>query len=141
MNGRKLYTMPRMMAPGGVDDLQGGQVQKEDVVDDTVLLQQRLPGQGAQQKVHPHGKDEQQYHKAALVDLMFVQDHGQRIGQDETDHRAHQRQENGKPQCFGMLMVRMASTFSMVKLPLRSVKPYQKIMSSGMMMNPTAQTR
>ncbi len=37
--------------------------------------------------------------------------------------------------------VRMASTFSMVKLPLRSVKPYQKIMSSGMMMKPTAQTR
>ena len=76
----------------------------EDVVDDAVFLQQRLPGQGAQQKVHPHGKDEQQYHKAALVDLMFVQDHGQRIGQDEADHRAHQRQEDGKPQCFGMLM-------------------------------------
>ena len=70
MNGRKLYTMPRIMAAGVlmrslVRQMQHGQ----DAVDDTVFLKKCLPCHGAQQEVHPHRKDEDKYNKAALAEL------------------------------------------------------------------------
>ena len=39
------------------------------LVDDAVFLQQGLPGHGAQQKIHPHGQDEDQHNKTGLIYL------------------------------------------------------------------------
>ena len=41
----------------------------EQGVNDPVLFQKRLPGHGPQQKIHPHGKDENKHDKAALANV------------------------------------------------------------------------
>ena len=37
-----------------------------------------------------------------LAYFHICQDHGQRVGQQETEQRADQRQQDGKAQCLGM---------------------------------------
>ena len=67
---------------------------REHAVDDAVLLQKRLPGEGAEQEVHPHGKDEDKDHEAAAGDAPLAENHGQRVGDHQADHGA----DEGKPQ-------------------------------------------
>ena len=70
----------------------------QDLVDHPVFFQKRLPGHGTEQKVHPHGKDEDQYHKAGLAYFHIRKHHSQRVGQDQTDQSADKGQEQGKAQ-------------------------------------------
>ena len=64
--------------------------ERKDVVDHACLFQQRLPCESAQQKVHPHGKDENQYDKAVLAHIHIGEYHSQGIGEEKTDRRADQ---------------------------------------------------
>ena len=72
----------------------------ENAVDDTVLLQKRLPCQGAQQKIHPHGKDKYHDNKAALTHRGLCQNHSQRIGKEQADDRADKGKKQCQPQCL-----------------------------------------
>ena len=40
-------------------------------IDDTVFFQQILPCECPQQKIHPHGKNEDQYNETGLIDIFF----------------------------------------------------------------------
>ncbi len=68
------------------------------MVDDPVFLQQGLPRKGAQQKIHPHGQDKDQYNKVVPLYLHSCENHCQRIGEQKADQRAHEREQKRYPQ-------------------------------------------
>ena len=69
-------------------------------IDDTVFFQQILPCECPQQKIHPHGKNEDQYNETGLIDIFFGQDHGKRVSKDQADERTHEREQQCQSQCF-----------------------------------------
>ena len=84
--------MPSTMAAPGVlimdwESAARSQVQDTELTT-PVFLQQCLPGQGAQEEVHPHGKDENQDDKALLADMPACQDHGKGVSWHQTDNCA-----------------------------------------------------
>ena len=70
----------------------------EDAVDNTVLFQKCLPSQRAEQKIHPHWKNEDQHDKTCLIDIFFSQNHGERVGEDQADYRTDKRQQKSQPE-------------------------------------------
>ena len=91
-------------SPGRIDDGDAGKPQgRQNAVDDAAFFQQGLPGQGSQQKVHPHWKDENKHDKAAGADAFLPQDHSQGVGQQKTDDRAGQGEGQGQKESLGVL--------------------------------------
>ena len=87
--GQEVINHTQYDRPWSVDDGNIRQVQKvQNAVDNSVFLQQRLPCQCAQQEIHPHRKNENEYHKASLADILPAKNHGQRVSQDKADQGA-----------------------------------------------------
>ena len=70
----------------------------QDAVNDTCFFEKGLPGHGAQQEIHPHGKNENQYDKAVLVYAHITKNHGKRIGKQEAQSGCNQGKQESKPQ-------------------------------------------
>ena len=64
----------------------------KNAIDDAIFLQKRLPREGAEQEIHPHRKDEDEYHKASCPNAAAAQYQCQRIGQEEADGSCGQGQ-------------------------------------------------
>ena len=79
--------------PRGIDDGDIWQMEKgKNAIDDAIFLQKRLPREGTEQEIHPHRKDEDEYHKAACPNAAAAQYQCQRIGQEEADGSCGQGQ-------------------------------------------------
>ena len=58
------------------------------MVDDAVFLQKCLPREGAQQEIHPHGQNKDQYDKVVPFYLHPCENHCQWISEQKADQRA-----------------------------------------------------
>ena len=66
------------------------------LVDHAVFFQKGLPGHGTEKKIHPHGKNKDQYHKTGLAYFHIRKHHSQGVGQDQTDQGAYKGQQQRK---------------------------------------------
>ena len=78
---------PRCIDDGNIWQMEKG----KNAVDNAIFLQERLPREGAEQEIHPHRKDEDEYHEAASPNAAAAQHQSQRIGQKQADGGRSQR--------------------------------------------------
>ena len=92
--------MPRMIAPGVLMMLQLRQMQKScSMLLMTPFFSSSVCHASVRSRKFIHiGKNKDQYDETGLIDILFCQDHGQRIGKKQTDQRADQGKKQRQAQ-------------------------------------------
>ena len=124
MNGRKLYTIPRMMAYGVLMISRAGRCRKLKTLLMTPFFSSSVCHARVRRRKFIHiGRIKISTIKLVWLTCVLAQDHCQRIGKDQTDHGTQERQKNGHSQSLQILRCRdLCQSLKIVKVPSSLVK-------------------